>query len=90
MIDTSAAAAPDKFGQGRHHRCLLAVCWLLLLLLLLLSRSLRVWVLFFVWFFVCFGFRAFWGFCGWVLEALCSPAQMWMQNGPAFRGSQYV
>ena len=39
------------------------------------------------WFFVCFVFRVFWGFCGWVLEALCSPAQMRTQDGPAFRGS---
>ena len=27
------------------------------------------------------------GFCGWVLEASCSPAQMRMQDGLAFRGS---
>ena len=47
-----------------------------------LGVVLRVWV-FFVWFFVCFGFRVFLGFCGRVLEALCSPAQMRMQKGPA-------
>ena len=28
------------------------------------------------------------GFCGWVPEALCNPAQMRTQGGPAFRGSQ--
>ena len=47
---------------------------------------LRNWFL--VWFFVCFGFRVFWGFCGWVPEALCNPAQMRMPDGPAFRGSR--
>ena len=50
---------------------------------------LRNW--FFVWFFVCFGFRVFLGFCDWVPEALYNPAQMRTQmrtqNGPAFRGS---
>ena len=30
----------------------------------------------------------FWGFCRWVLEASCSPAQMRTQDGPAFRGSR--
>ena len=49
---------------------------------------LRNW--FFVWFFVCFGFRVFLGFCGWVPEALCNPAQMRMQDGPAFRGSRVL
>ena len=39
--------------------------------------------------FVCFGFRVFWGFCGWVPEALCKPAQMRMPDGPAFRGSRH-
>ena len=28
------------------------------------------------------------GFCGWVPEALCNPAQMRTQDGPAFRGSR--
>ena len=32
----------------------------------------------------------FWGFCIWVLEASCSPAQMRTQDGPAFRGSPYI
>ena len=49
---------------------------------------LRNW--FFVWFFVCFGFRVFLGFCGWVPEALCNPAQMRTQDGPAFRGSRVL
>ena len=48
-----------------------------------LGVVLRNW--FFVWFFVCF--RVFLGFCGWVPEALCIPAQMRMQDHPAFRGS---
>ena len=47
------------------------------------QESLRLGVVFRNWFFVCFVFRVFWGFCGWVLEALCSPAQMRMQKGPA-------
>ena len=51
------------------------------------QESLRLGVVFRNWFFVCFVFRVFWGFCGWVLEALCSPAQMRTQDGPAFRGS---
>ena len=46
---------------------------------------------FFVWFFVCSGFRVvFLGFCGWVAEALCNPAQMRTQDGPAFQGAMFI
>ena len=72
---------------------MLACCVLIVVVVVVVEQeSLRLGVVFrnwfFVWFFVCFVFRVFWGFCGWVLEALCSPAQMRTQDGPAFRGSQ--
>ena len=66
-------------------------CCVLIVVVVVEQESLRLGVLrnwFFVWFFVCFGFRVFLGFCGWVPGALCTPAQMRMQDGPAFRGSQ--
>ena len=73
---------------------MLACCVLIVVVVVVVvvveQESLRLGVLrnwFFVWFFVCFGFRVFWGFCGWVPEAISHPAQMRMQDGPAFRGS---
>ena len=71
---------------------MLACCVLIVVAVVVVEQeSLRLGVLrnwFFVWFFVCFGFRVFWGFCWWVPEALSTPAQMRMQDGPAFRGSR--
>ena len=64
---------------------------MLIVVVVVEQESLRLGVLrnwFFVRFFVCFGFRVFLGFCGWVPEALCNPAQMRTQDGPAFRGSR--
>ena len=67
---------------------MLACC--VLIVVVVEQESLRLGVLrnwFSVRFFVCFGFRVFLGFCGWVPEALYNPAQMRMPEGPAFRGA---
>ena len=68
-------------------------CCVLIVVVVVEQESLRLGVLrnwFFVRFFVCFGFRVFLGFRGWVAEALCNPAQIQMPYGPAFRGSRYA